>query len=110
MMDLPRVLVVTSNNFNQITGGGITLTNLFRGWPVERIANLHEDTRSPDNSVCGTFYKLSGVEVRPIWQFSMIVAHTNEVASLGGGPAGVSGMVKVSRAFFGEGIPRNFLI
>ena len=40
--DYPRILVVTGNNFNLVTGGGITLTNLFRGWPADRLANLHD--------------------------------------------------------------------
>ena len=57
LADFPRILVVTSNNFNQVTGGGITLTNLFRGWPADRIANLHEDPTPEDDSVCRRFYR-----------------------------------------------------
>lgn len=69
--DFPRVLVVTSNNFNQISGGGITLTNLFRGWPADRIANLHEDSAPEDDAVCHNFYRLSKEEVRLTWPFSL---------------------------------------
>ncbi len=70
--DLPRVLVVTSNNFNLVTGGGITLTNLFRGWPHERLANLHEDTLPEDHTVCRTFYRLTDAEIRWLWPFSLV--------------------------------------
>ena len=68
---LPRVLVVTSNNFNLVTGGGITLTNLFRGWPNDRIANLHEDRTPEDSSVCQKFYRLSEDEIQWRWPFSL---------------------------------------
>ena len=69
--DLPRVLVVTWNNFNLVTGGGITLTNLFRGWPSDRIANLHEDRTPEDHGVCKNFYRLSEEEIRWRWPFSL---------------------------------------
>jgi len=69
-VEFPRVLVVTSNNFNLLTGGGITLTNLFRGWPPGRIANLHEDPTPEDHTVCRNFYRLSREEIRWAWPFS----------------------------------------
>lgn len=68
---LPRVLVVTSNNFNLQSGGGITLTNLFRGWPADRLANLHEDPTPPDRSVCTNFFQLTGREVHWSFPFSL---------------------------------------
>ncbi|ODT43848.1 MAG: hypothetical protein ABS70_06970 [Nitrospira sp. SCN 59-13] len=70
--ELPRVLVVTSNNFNLVTGGGITLTNLFRGWPPDRLANLHEDILPDDHSVCRNFYRLTEEEIRWVWPFSLV--------------------------------------
>jgi len=39
----PRVLVVTGYGFNQASGSGITLTNLFEGWPADRLAIIHAD-------------------------------------------------------------------
>ena len=69
--EFPRVLVVTSNNFNLVAGGGITLTNLFRGWPADRIANLHEDSTPEDHSVCQNFYRLSEEEIQWAWPFSL---------------------------------------
>lgn len=39
----PRVLVVAGYGFNQTSGGGITLTNLFEGWPADRLAIIHAD-------------------------------------------------------------------
>lgn len=106
-MKFPRILVVTSNNFNLMNGGGITLTNLFRGWPSESIANLHQDFQPPDESVCRKFYKLTGAEIRPMWPFSMATGDANGAGVLPSG--GVrSPMVRISRAIFGDGLPRNF--
>jgi hypothetical protein len=63
----PRLLVVTSNTFGQYTGGGITLTNLFRGWPRDRIAMLHADPLDPATEVCERFYRLTAQDVRHWW-------------------------------------------
>ena len=89
-VELPRVLVVTSNNFNLVTGGGITLTNLFRGWPADRIANLHEDSTSEDYGVCKNFYRLSKQEIQWSWPFSLVRPWYEGVPSKpdGGRPAG----------------------
>lgn len=70
--ELPRVLVITSNNFNLHGGGGITLTNLFRGWPKDCLANLHEDSTLPDRSVCDNFFRLTGREIRWSWPLSLL--------------------------------------
>ena len=69
--ELPRVLVVTSNNFNLVNGGGITLTNLFSGWPHDRLANVHDDALAEDHSVCRTFYRLTEEEIQWVWPFSL---------------------------------------
>jgi hypothetical protein len=70
--DYPRILVVTGNNFNLVTGGGITLTNLFRGWPADRLANLHDDATPVDRTVCRNFYRLTEQEIRWVWPFSLV--------------------------------------
>src|SRR5262245_52620894 len=72
MNDFPRILVVTSSTFNLYTGSGISFTNLFRGWPRERLANLHFDPRDPDDSVCGRFRRLSEQEVRWVFPLSLL--------------------------------------
>lgn len=123
--ELPRILVVTSNNFNLTTGGGITLTNLFRGWPVDRIANVHEDHTPEDRSVCRNFYRLSDEEIRWSWPFSWAQSWRGKAGSafvggasagngtgarsaagVGGGPLGVC----ISRRIMGDGMPRTVRI
>lgn len=110
-MEFPRLLVVTSNNFNLVTGGGITLTNLFRGWPADRIANLHEDSQREDETVCRNFYRLGGEEIRLAWPSSMLVPNASSAGSaLSSGVDTERGAVKISRAIFGDGIPRRFVM
>lgn len=59
----PRVLVLSSSVFNDRTGGGITLTNLFRGWPQDRLAAAHSDSEVPSTEVCSKYYALSAREL-----------------------------------------------
>lgn len=122
LADFPRILVVTSNNFNQVTGGGITLTNLFRGWPADRIANLHEDSTPEDDSVCRIFYRLSVEEIQWAWPFSLVQSWyegkssvpdrrrvvgdgTHAVPATGG--HGRAAWLRLARQMLGDGIPRT---
>ena len=119
--ELPRILVVTSNNFNLTTGGGITLTNLFRGWPVDRIANVHEDPIPEDHSVCQNFYRLSQEEIRWVWPFSLVRSWRpgapafGEGQSMGNGTGALSVVggeggatwLRFVRQALGDGMPRT---
>lgn len=107
-IDLPRVLVVTSNNFNLVSGGGITLTNLFRGWPADRLANLHEDPTPEDRLVCANAYRLGGEEIRFAWPWSLgqAVRAVAPGAALAV-PAGDGRRRRLLRGLFGDGVPRT---
>ncbi len=55
----PKVLII-GQTFNKYTGGGITMTNLFTGWPDDRIAlasatNILADL---DTSICSNLFQL----------------------------------------------------
>ena len=58
-----RVLFLTSAAFNKVTGGGITFTNLFAGWPRDSIATIHNDPVPTSNDICSRYYKLSEAEI-----------------------------------------------
>ncbi len=62
-VDPPRVLFVTSSAFNHVTGGGITFSNLFRGWPKDRLATVHNDTVLVADDVCRRYYRLGPSEI-----------------------------------------------
>src|ERR1035437_1790428 len=64
----PRILIY-GQPFNDFSGGGITLSNLFKGWPKDRIAvastgNLLQKITT---EVCNTYYQLGKEEQR--WRF-----------------------------------------
>ncbi|MEL6497728.1 MAG: hypothetical protein AAF937_05075 [Planctomycetota bacterium] len=59
----PRVLVIATVSFNLEAGGGVTMSNLFRGWPQSRIAQIYSyGVRNKDKSICRTFYRLPPVD------------------------------------------------
>lgn len=60
----PRVLVICGEPFNRKTATGITMSNLFRGWPPDRIAQIYSSSMRPDTSVCSVFWKLSAYDQR----------------------------------------------
>jgi glycosyltransferase involved in cell wall biosynthesis len=58
-MSFPKVLII-GQSFNKKSGGGVTISNLFMGWPKDRLAvasnvNLYSDL---DTSVCDTYFQL----------------------------------------------------
>lgn len=67
-MSLPRVLIF-GQPFNDKHGGGITLTNLFKGWDKEKIAVTATGhvMKIVTTDVCETYYQLGFQEY--IWRF-----------------------------------------
>lgn len=61
---LPRVLFITPAAFNGLTGGGITFSNLFRDWPKDRLATVHNDPVPTTADVCERYYRLTDAELR----------------------------------------------
>jgi glycosyltransferase involved in cell wall biosynthesis len=67
-MNLPRVLII-GQTFNNKTGGGITQSNLFRGWDKDKLAvacTAHLLTDS-DKTICDNYYQLGQDEHK--WAF-----------------------------------------
>lgn len=68
-MSLPKVLILIQP-FNRNTGGGITLSNLFKGWPKDKIAVLTRGQLVNANTrtdICDSYYQLGHLEYR--WTF-----------------------------------------
>ena len=64
----PRILIF-SQTFNRHSGGGITLSNLFHGWPKDRIAVVSYEfmLSGVSDEVCDTYYQLGKEEIQ--WKF-----------------------------------------
>lgn len=71
--NLPKVLIF-GQSFNKNTGGGITLSNLFDGWPKDRIAvaNIGHGMRDIDFSVCVNYYLLGKDEYKWVFPFNKL--------------------------------------
>lgn len=81
----PRILILSSSAFNQYTGGGVFLTNMFRGWPSDKLAIAHGDSFLPDTSVCKNVFKLGINELHPAMPFRLFYsppARTADTASI----------------------------
>jgi len=71
--EYPKILIF-GQPFNDFSGGGITLTNLFKGWPKEKIAvtYLGHGLISVTTDVCDTYYQLGEKEHKWKFPFSLI--------------------------------------
>lgn len=108
MADLPRLLFVTPAAFNKVTGGGVTFTNLFRGWPKDRLATVHCDGVPTSNEVCDRYYRLGPEEIGlASWLRPFAGAEPGPVA--GGQEAVTRGGPRhwAKQKLFGDGAPRR---
>ena len=70
----PRVLIV-GQSFDNLTGGGITMSNLFRGWPKDRLAVVSDVKFCPNAEICKRYYRFGADEYRYLWPFSRFMKH-----------------------------------
>jgi glycosyltransferase involved in cell wall biosynthesis len=110
----PRLVIIASSGFNQFTGGGVFLTNLFRGWPRERIAIVHGDPAPGDDRVCQNHFKVGPEEIQwagPFgWWQRMKARQAEKKVSLSDGfhPAPAkTGVARWLRRLLGEEMPWN---
>ncbi|HER27523.1 MAG TPA: hypothetical protein ENI69_10480 [Rhodospirillales bacterium] len=70
--NFPRVLFITSHAFNHSNGGGVTFSNLFSGWPKDRLACVHNDPLPPETDVCERYFRLGTKELGKWGPFSLL--------------------------------------
>ncbi len=72
-MRYPRVLIY-NQPFNDFSGGGITLSNLFRGWPKQNVAVVATGhfLYNVSTDICDIYYQLGAQEQKWIFPFSLI--------------------------------------
>ncbi len=108
-MNMPRALLVTPAAFNRVTGTGITFTNLFRDWPKDALACVHDDPVPTTDEVCERYYRLGPAEIRawgPLQRLRAAAAapSTAAVAPVPP-PASIGAMRRVRKLIFGDGLP-----
>lgn len=67
-------VLIFGQSFNDTSGGGITLTNLFKGWPKDRIAVafLGHGLSNVTTDICEVYYQLGCEEHRWLFPFNLI--------------------------------------
>jgi glycosyltransferase involved in cell wall biosynthesis len=73
MHKYPKILII-GQPFNNYSGGGITLTNLFKGWPKDKLAVAATGHVLYDIStdVCNLYYQLGEKEQKWIFPFNLV--------------------------------------
>jgi glycosyltransferase involved in cell wall biosynthesis len=71
LLEYPRILII-GPSFQVSRGGGITLTNLFKGWKKQNIAVAAERIDIVDLTVCEKFYQLGYNESKRRFPFNLI--------------------------------------
>lgn len=66
--NFPKVLII-GTYFDLASGGGITMSNLFRGWDKNRIAVASSRISHPDYSVCNINYQFGFAEEKRRFPF-----------------------------------------
>jgi glycosyltransferase involved in cell wall biosynthesis len=108
-----RILFLTSSAFNSVTGGGITFTNLFKGWPLNALATVHSDPVPVARGVCEQYFRLSVQEVhRWGWlRYIPMSAQSNISPVAEGGKARQTvvrrTVIKLKTWLFGDGVPQE---
>jgi len=115
LSEFPRVLFLTSAAFNTITGGGVTFTNLFRGWPTDQIATVHNDSIPPSMEICTKYFRLGPDEIHKRGLLSLIRWPSQGDSPPTPSPSGPVGqrkrnrvrdfMVAVKKLLFGNAVP-----
>jgi len=81
MSNFPKVLFITPHAFNNVTGGGITYTNLFKGWPKDRLATVHNDPEPTSTIVCDQYYKLGDKELDFSFPFNYLRKSSSSIST-----------------------------
>jgi glycosyltransferase involved in cell wall biosynthesis len=102
-----RIVVLSGSSFNRVRGGSLTLTNLFSGWPRDRIAMIHCDAIPPTHEICDSYYELTGDEITrfgPFLGMRALSVQSAEARSPHASPwSRLAGFSK--RALFGNMLP-----
>ena len=88
-----NVLVINGEPFNDITATGITMSNLFKGWPRDRIFQIYTANVVPNSNICANNLRLSSRDLKPFCYFANRAESNGGLGdSAGGGARNGSGL------------------
>ncbi len=56
---LPKVLIINGEPFTEASASGLTMVQLFQGWPAERLAQIYTSAALPDFRICQRYWRLA---------------------------------------------------
>lgn len=59
VVELPRVLFISVNPFSETSNNGKTFASFFRGYPIDRLAQLYFHREVPSSGVCQNYYHVT---------------------------------------------------
>jgi glycosyltransferase involved in cell wall biosynthesis len=119
MISHPRLLFVTPHAFNHVTGGGVAFTNLFRGWPADRLATVHNDLQPVSEDVCRHYFALGEEEIglaEPFAKLRRVLRRprrgpsSSPAQSLGSGFRKPAGLRRLALAALGNALPERAVL
>lgn len=113
--NVARVLFLTPEAFNKVTGAGVTFSNLFDGWPKDSIATIHRDPIPVSTDICRRYYRLTDREIHRWGWLRYISPKINngdvflnpQVAEASRWPWLFSILKRAKTLLFGDGIPEQ---
>jgi glycosyltransferase involved in cell wall biosynthesis len=114
--DRPRVLVVGAYPFSRSRSDGITLSNLFQGWPAERLAQVHLLPLPTTTDVCSSYFRIGPRNSRLERALRRMLAACRKPTGSGrpasgnslAGPAGADNQLLTHLRVAADLIPSNF--
>lgn len=92
--DYPKILVICAAGINKSTATGITMVNLFMGWPLNKIAQIYDDALAPVPDVCTRFWRVSSHDVPLVGKFKTILKQLRPLKPLASQDADNPSLVK----------------
>jgi glycosyltransferase involved in cell wall biosynthesis len=79
-MIYPRVLILTNILIDNFSGGGITLSNLFKNWPKDKLAVISGNDKGFNYVFTKNYYRLGTKEDKWTFPFSLIKRSLHKIS------------------------------